>query len=431
MERHFMNIRPKWVLVDGKLHNVSEYAKLKPNNRPLAQCPVCNLNVILKLGEKRTHHYAHLSDVICASTQPETAQHLNAKYYLYSQLSIIHSVLIEKKCSKLCGTVTYEPWLQDWDEVIVEHSLGSYRPDITLLSKGQAIGAIEVLVSHKVTGEKERYFIESGISCIEVFATQVFDEERDKKWDPKSPLPRYRHIPSLGDWVCDSCKKKEKKSQITIPSPQQLRLGSPVKDDVVILESKMVDYYFPVGKKLREIYFLSVNQVDGKSVSALVKTESTSLGFEEGPIDDDALQRLRKIVENRVHDLTPDAMVTDVAVDWEAWLPGKKFDAREVDNYPFRYSWDENQDIWNKLIIEIPDKINEVETTELIIQDKERVLTYKKKIGICKYCGKSIDEDGWIYHIGIIDEVVCRNADCIKKMNDDIDKKNKFKIWKY
>lgn len=43
-------VRPKWVLVNGKLRDVSEFAHVQPRMRPVSSCPVCQRNVILKLA---------------------------------------------------------------------------------------------------------------------------------------------------------------------------------------------------------------------------------------------------------------------------------------------------------------------------------------------------------------------------------------------
>lgn len=76
----------QWVLVDETLHALAEFAHLPPSQRPAAICPVCREPVLLKLGSKRTHHYAHYTGAICATTNPETALHLNTKCSIATQL---------------------------------------------------------------------------------------------------------------------------------------------------------------------------------------------------------------------------------------------------------------------------------------------------------------------------------------------------------
>lgn len=425
-------IHPRWVLVDGVPHNVTEFAGIEPAKRPNALCPLCQKNVLLKLGSIRVHHYAHLSETTCLASQPETALHLNAKYYLYSLLLSIEHLLIERKCSRHCGTVTNEIWLQDWDEVIVEHSLGGYRPDITLLAKGQVIGAIEILVSHKVSGEKEKYFVESDIPCLEILAARVFDEENNQKWDPQWPIPYYRHFPKAEPWVCDSCKKQDEQPKVHAKQPEQLRLERTIDEIVETIESKMVDFYFPSGKKLREMYFLATKRVGGKTISAWVKNEVTFLGFEKEPVDEKSLDRLRKLVDDRINEFRIRTTVIDVNVDWRPWVPGKKYVARDTDKHPFRYSWDQSKMSWEKVVVEVPTVVNtpviSFDIKNLNIRSHEPVFEPISRVGVCKFCGKNVGEGDWIYHDGKTNEVVCRNSDCVNKMNVEIENKIKLKI---
>ena len=72
----------QWVFVDETLHALADFAHLPPSQRPAAICPVCREPVLLKLGSKRTHHYAHYTGATCATTNPETALHFNTKCYM-------------------------------------------------------------------------------------------------------------------------------------------------------------------------------------------------------------------------------------------------------------------------------------------------------------------------------------------------------------
>ncbi|WP_261132596.1 competence protein CoiA [Bacillus sp. Marseille-Q3570] len=52
------------------------------------QCPVCNKDVILKLGTKRIWHFSHISGTACGvDTEPESTYHLLGKRQLYQWLS--------------------------------------------------------------------------------------------------------------------------------------------------------------------------------------------------------------------------------------------------------------------------------------------------------------------------------------------------------
>lgn len=121
-------VRPKWVLVNGKLRDVSEFAHIQPRMRPVSSCPVCQRNVILKLGSVRTHHYAHRPEDICMASQPETALHINAKFHIYNQLLQAQKLYISEPCRAYCGRERIKLWLQEWDKVEVEYAVSFISP---------------------------------------------------------------------------------------------------------------------------------------------------------------------------------------------------------------------------------------------------------------------------------------------------------------
>ena len=193
-----------WVIVDGEIHNVEEYASLTPRQRPPAMCPVCKRPVTLRLGPIRAFHAAHQPDDICAVTQPETSLHINTKYYLYNQLRSMTKIIVDLRCNGLNGEQGYPYWkecakastkptvyFKGWDEVVVEHQLDQFRPDITLRRNGQVIGAVEVLVTHSVEPNKAKYFGALSIPWIEVDAEDVLPAD-DDPWSAGDPLPYQR-----------------------------------------------------------------------------------------------------------------------------------------------------------------------------------------------------------------------------------------------
>src|SRR4051812_34445335 len=75
-----------WAIVDGVPRHVSEFASLRPGQRPRAICPQCARRLTLKLGSVKRHHAAHMAGDVCAATQPETALHLDTKLALAAAL---------------------------------------------------------------------------------------------------------------------------------------------------------------------------------------------------------------------------------------------------------------------------------------------------------------------------------------------------------
>ncbi|MEQ1634039.1 MAG: competence protein CoiA family protein, partial [Planctomycetota bacterium] len=107
-----------WVVVDGALWDVSEFAHLSRKDRPTALCPQCGRSTILKLGKVRAHHAAHKKDDACAATAPETALHLNAKFHLARELRQVATVNLREACqSPECEQVRQRAWAVSWDAV--------------------------------------------------------------------------------------------------------------------------------------------------------------------------------------------------------------------------------------------------------------------------------------------------------------------------
>jgi len=334
------SIKPIWVLVDKHLREVSEFAHLPRNQRPDASCPACQRPIIFKLGNYRVHHYAHRPEDVCAANQPETALHLNTKFYIYKQLLQARTVYIEESCARYCGEKRTQVWLEKWDSVNVEFTVDSFRPDIALLSEGKVIGAIEVLVSHSVSEQKAQYFADQRISWLEVQANETL-YEGDNTWTPEKPLAFYHCYPQFEHWICESCSKIEEKQRVQRAYEQ--------KNYVTIHSAKMVDFYFKKsGKKFRGVYFVLKKVQDNSWDKAWVKTETNRvIASENGPITKESLKRLNEAVRKDITQFEVKGAIIDEVVKWRLWETGQKFVARDTDNYPFRYVWNEEQSKWD------------------------------------------------------------------------------------
>src|SRR5215207_212036 len=117
-----------WVLVDDVPRHVSDFAALPPGRRPRALCPECARPLTLKLGRVLRHHAAHAAHDRCATTQPETALHVNTKYHLASRLRAAIGaklpLIVLRSCAGAhtgpCEITEIAEWIRGWDEVVVE-----------------------------------------------------------------------------------------------------------------------------------------------------------------------------------------------------------------------------------------------------------------------------------------------------------------------
>jgi hypothetical protein len=333
------HVKPRWVLVDGILREVSEFAHILPRKRPAAICPVCQCPVILKLGSIRTHHYAHHPGDVCIITQPETALHLNTKFFIYKQLLKTSVLYIGQSCSGNCGKDRRSVWLRDWESLQIEYTFDAFRPDIAMVSEGQVVGAIEITVTHPTDEPKAKHYEERGIRWVEVRACESI-YQGDVAWMPESPLPFSSYHPRFEKWVCNDCEEQQRK--------EQERREYEKHNYEVIHAAKMIDFYYRSGKKYREVYLVMKRVRDAQWVKAWVQTENNVVvASEDAPITKESLRRLGQAVQQRIEQYAQKAMVVDdYFMEWRSWMTGKKFVARDIERYPFRYIWSGQECKW-------------------------------------------------------------------------------------
>lgn len=196
---------------DGQPRCASWFVGIEPRERPSMTCPCVGADgsrheVIAKAGEsgKVTPHFAHTPDSSCAATNPETAEHYNAKMRVASVLSDADGLWIAARCKS--GHRVECLWsVHSWASVAPEFAVGTRRPDVALLNAGrECIGAIEVLHTHAVDGRKARDLAASGLRWIEVRSVVALE------WRTERPL----HIAQCDNETanditaaCDECAR--------------------------------------------------------------------------------------------------------------------------------------------------------------------------------------------------------------------------------
>jgi hypothetical protein len=254
----------QWAIIDCKLRRLSE---ILPSERPVvAFCPVCERPVILKLGPKRVHHIAHHPGDICVATQPETVIHLNAKYHLQTMLTGASSIFFKQNCEgckELFNFCSHEhpiEYIQDWNRVETEWSLGPYRLDVALLRGEEVVGAIEVMVSHPCENDKVVYLNLENIPWLEIQVTPEFYTLPDA-WLPDQPLTLTQFNPNLvHPWQCNSCRDRDvarwkEKAKWEMKEKQRESRREYAKQ-FELLALRLVEFYYPNNKKYRSIFVI-------------------------------------------------------------------------------------------------------------------------------------------------------------------------------
>ena len=220
--------RPRWVLCNGELRNVSDFADLPYPKRPLVLCPVCEEAATLKLGKLKVHHYAHRKEANCASSSPEGALHLNVKSHFYHELTNAteKQLYVDQPCSDhllhrerarrnkgWVGDIFFEEpgapvpttrsvWTRDWDEIKVEFRVATFRPDLALLKNKEVIAVLEVFVTHATEEKKIDYLAQNNVPWLEIDAHQ----EGIENWTPNDVIPTLgEQAPGLSPFRCEKC----------------------------------------------------------------------------------------------------------------------------------------------------------------------------------------------------------------------------------
>jgi hypothetical protein len=313
----------------------------------------------MKLGKIRDYHYAHKPDVLCASTQPETALHLNTKYYIFNQLLLDNKLYLAQQCSNGCGKTRNITWIKNWDRkrVIVEHNIGMLRPDIQIVNNEETVYAIEVKVTHPVGDEKAEYFKVHNIGWLEVEASEsIFEGEN--AWKIDQPLPFSICTPSLVKWTCDECNEILRKEQELKLQEQKERERRELREQqqseykehnhLETICSTMVDYYFLKGTKFREIYYASRIIRNDKIVGILITNEHRQFRIRKEGLEDEALSEAIKETQNEIERRCKYGAIADQRL-WLPWETDTKYFAADTGRYSLRYDWDQQERIWVKL----------------------------------------------------------------------------------
>jgi hypothetical protein len=284
-----------WVLVDGQPQHVSAFASVPPRRRPSAACPVCRRPVTMKLGAVLAHHVAHRPGDECAAARGESALHLNTKLHLAAQLRTAGSLRVVEPCQAYlpdappladdltCARLRTRSWsVAPWDEVAVELAIGSRRPDISLLSGGKAVAAIEVLVSHAVDEAKAADLRDAGLPWIEVRADPAL-YSGGTAWTSVDPLRVHRSGPDAG-WTCEAHETAQQRVRDAREAAERQRLARVAEEArrreyhranrEVCWLVRIADFYYPTGKKFRELFEMVVRVANGAVTSAWLETAS-------------------------------------------------------------------------------------------------------------------------------------------------------------
>jgi hypothetical protein len=247
----------------------------------MAVCDLCREKLIMKLGDRRAHHYSHRPGGNCILHNPETAAHHNTKHLLASKLRDTDMLSVVTKCAWIASHVRCASELtymaaEGWEEVCVEQFIDPVRPDILLLSAGVAALAIEVRATHTVSDTKAARLANLNIPWIEVVAGDECDN-----WEPGTSLPAIRHESKAAPKYCTT------HSQPAPPDPGSSRAGmergvctSTTQSDLHShgerWRFRVVDCYPDQGPRVRKVFWVYSREVNSHITRLRLATDHDS-----------------------------------------------------------------------------------------------------------------------------------------------------------
>jgi hypothetical protein len=336
----------EWVCIGGKRVHVSDFAHLRPAERPAVTCPECGDRVTLALGKIRRHHARHREGVECIALHPETALHLNTKYYLADVLSRAAGSGATLRIRRQC-LVGYRPYVTggeatwtettkdgcpafddvvlvpEWDAVRVESRIedqaGHRVPDVVLTRNGGGwVGAIEVFVSHEVDADKAAMFARLEVPWVEVEATDALSD-RTSGWTIAEPLrPRASSVPLA--WRCEAHQLERSRE----PS-RPMAVAERPEERTTARAGRVVDLYFANGTWRRVTYRVRAAYAAGGIVRLALDRDGELIEqypAARGEAEDAFLSRMNQVIKRDCEADLAAVSRKAAIVDPGRWLKG-------------------------------------------------------------------------------------------------------------
>lgn len=138
-------------------------------------CPACSSGLVLRQGDVRVAHFAHVTEGACSS---ESVMHKTAKLRIQQAIAEWKqgravAPRVQGKCPR-CRGVFGTPLPERISSAELEHRLpGGLVADVALLSSGQLAGIVEIRWAHAVPDDKADALESAGVRWVELDADQV------------------------------------------------------------------------------------------------------------------------------------------------------------------------------------------------------------------------------------------------------------------
>lgn len=206
-------MRISWAGLDGAIVHIRN---IPDGGSKRCTCLVCGNPMVARRGGKRQWHFAHAPGAPpCPLHSEEVLRRFEAIMHLHGALQATGRLRIRVTCRSAAGrrdrhVYIEADWVDGWDQVQVNVSADSQRPDLTLLRADQLVAAIEVRGSAPVGAGKEAVLADLDAPWSEVFVNDAL------QWLPSDALTVYRLEPE--GWLCPICSAHQEVSRTRGPT---------------------------------------------------------------------------------------------------------------------------------------------------------------------------------------------------------------------
>ncbi len=208
-------------------------------------CPICQGDMIPRLGKNKRHHFAHKA--LTEDCTPESVLHYSFKMVLAQKIE--EHIRSQQPLQISWGCSCYERHtgnlVKKAKRVEVEYNLGICRPDIALLdSSDRAIAAIEVVVTHEPEERVLDYYKKQGIGAV-IFR---LDSEADLNRIGSSMTPD--QVYSCLNPRCNRCGNRSNRKDLAIIQSRCKWCQHPMLVAAILSKGAMCGEFCPSDLKM-------------------------------------------------------------------------------------------------------------------------------------------------------------------------------------
>jgi hypothetical protein len=211
----------QWARVRGEITHIRDLARYRARDwRPVPICLECGSELVMRLGERLSHHFAHKSAAShCDAARfdaPSTIR-VHARCSLFSRLQVGHRLMVQRTCGRKraglslfdamsnCPERSITELAQGWTHIQAGSSHADATVDLLFCSDDGPLFAW-LLPDRELTPDRTAALDAHGCPWLETLVTAETVEALEH-WSPPTPM-RHHRLGAALQWACDDHRPK-------------------------------------------------------------------------------------------------------------------------------------------------------------------------------------------------------------------------------